>query len=85
MQPKEPNPFGLQIIATREIPMWINVLKQDAESKEAILEDLQLIDDLLILMKSKSLLNRKKNLKVQLEARIGASLGHKTPNLNSVR
>ena len=50
--------------------------------KEEILNDLILIDDLLVLQKSQSLLNRKKNLKAQLEARIGIELGHKPKNLN---
>lgn len=47
-----------------------------------IVDDLKLIDDLLILQQSKSLLNRKKNLKTQLEARIAKELGYKTENLN---
>lgn len=71
-----------QQIAIRELPTWVNVLKAEGLTKEDMLADLELIDDLLVLQKSKSLLNRKKNLKAQLEARIGLSLGHKADNLN---
>jgi hypothetical protein len=73
---------AFQQIALRELPTWVNVLKADGASKEEMLADLELIDDLLVLQKSKSLLNRKKNLKAQLEARIGLSLGHKPASLN---
>jgi len=75
--------IGFRQIATRELPTWINVFKADGMNKEEMLSELELIDDLLVLMKSKSLLNRKKNLKTQLEARIGLELGHKPANLNT--
>lgn len=74
------NPFNC--ISLRELPTWVKVLQEDTNDKEEILKDLELIDDLLTLMKEQSLLTRKRNLKTQLEARIGKSLGHKTPNLN---
>lgn len=48
-----------------------------------LLAELNLIDDLLTLQKAQSLLNRKRNLKAQLEARIGLELGHNVPNLNA--
>ena len=75
--------IGFKQIATRELPTWVEVFKAHGMSKEEMLSDLELIDDLLVLMKSKSLLNRKKNLKTQLEARIGLELGHKPQNLNT--
>jgi len=74
--------IGFRQIATRELPTWIDVFKADGMKKDEMLSELELIDDLLVLLKSKSLLNRKKNLKTQLEARIGLELGHKPVNLN---
>ena len=49
-----------------------------------MLAELNLIDDLLTLQKSQSLLTRKRGLKTMLEARIGKELGHKVPNLNTI-
>lgn len=72
-------------IAIRELPTWVKVLQQEPNAitdKYELLAELNLIDDLLTLQKSKSLLSRKRNLKSQLEARIGFELGHNTPNLN---
>ena len=74
--------MGFNQIAIRELPTWVKVLKEDGLSKEEMLNELTLIDDLLTLQKSQSLLSRKKNLKAQLEARIGYELGHQIPNLN---
>lgn len=73
-------------IAIRELPTWVKVLQQDPDAitnKVELLAELNLIDDLLTLQKSQSLLNRKRNLKAQLEARIGLELGHNVPNLNA--
>lgn len=70
-------------ISIRELPTWVKVLREDGiTDKIEMLAELTLIDDLLTLQKSKSLLNRKRNLKTQLEARIGQELGHKPVNLN---
>lgn len=66
----------------KELPVWVRILREEALSKEEMLTELELIDDLLSLVKAKSLLNRKKNLRTQLEARIGMNLGHKPTNLN---
>ena len=74
---------GFKQISIRELPTWMKVFRQHSMNKEEMLADLELIDDLLVLLKSKSLLNRKKNLKSQLEARIAFELGHKTVNLNT--
>lgn len=75
--------MGFNQITIRELPVWIKVFqKEGITDKSEILSELTLIDDLLILQKAKALLNRKKNLKQQLEARIGQELGHKTANLN---
>ena len=72
-------------ISIRELPTWVKVLKNspDIKTKEDMLSDLQLIDDLLTLQKAQSLLNRKKNLKKQLEARIAMELGHPLININT--
>lgn len=71
-------------IQIRELPTWIKVFKMEGiTDKEEMLSDLNLIDDLLTLQKSQSLLSRKRNLKAQLEARIGKELGHNVPNLNT--
>ena len=72
-------------ISIRELPAWVKVLQQEPNAitdKSELLAELNLIDDLLTLQKAQSLLNRKKNLRNQLEARIGLELGHKVPNLN---
>jgi hypothetical protein len=76
--------MGFSQIQIRELPTWVKVLQKspDIKSKQDMLDELELIDDLLVLQKSQSLLTRKKNLKTQLEARIGKHLGHKFPNLN---
>ncbi len=75
---------GFTVISIRELPTWVKVLQNspDITSKEDMLAELTLIDDLLVLQKAQALLTRKKNLKTQLEARIGKELGHKFPNLN---
>jgi hypothetical protein len=71
-------------IAIRELPTWVKVYRLEGiTDKMEILADLTLIDDLLTLQKSQSLLNRKKNLKHQLEARIAYEIGHSVPNLNT--
>ena len=73
-------------ISIREIPTWVKVLQQEPAAitdKFELLAELNLIDDLLTLQKAQSLLNRKRNLKAQLEARIGLELGHNVPNLNA--
>lgn len=73
-------------ISIRELPTWVKVLQQDPDAitdKFELLAELNLIDDLLTLQKAQSLLNRKRNLKAQLEARIGLELGHNVPNLNA--
>lgn len=75
-------------ISIRELPIWVKVLQQEPEAihdKFELLDYLNLLDDLLTLQKAQSLLRRKRNLKAQLEARIGKELGHDIPNLNSVR
>ena len=72
-------------ISIRELPTWVKVLQQEPNAitdKAELLAELNLIDDLLTLQKAQSLLNRKKNLKAQLEARIRLELGHNIPNLN---
>lgn len=76
--------LGLRQIKIKELPTWIKVLKNspDIETKEDMLAELILIDDLLELQACKSLLTRKRGLKDQLEARIGLELGYKPVNIN---
>ena len=76
--------MGFNSISIRELPTWVKVLRncEDNNTKEDMLSELQLIDDLLTLQKAQSLLNRKKNLKKQLEARIAMELGHPLININ---
>ena len=71
-------------IELRELPTWIEILKQQGKTTEEMLGDLTLIDDLLVLQKAKSLLLRKKSLKIQMDARIGVELGYQSINLNGV-
>jgi hypothetical protein len=67
---------GFANIPIRDLPIWVKVFKQDGvTSAEEIQKELTLIDDLLTLQKSQSLLKRKRRLKDQLEDRIGAELG----------
>jgi hypothetical protein len=76
--------LGLRQIKIKELPTWIKVLKNspDIETKEDMLAELILIDDLLEFQACKSLLTRKRGLKDQLEARIGLELGYKPANMN---
>jgi|GEM_PF-1844704 len=77
---------GFNQISLRELPAWIKVYRNDGViDKNEILKDLILIDDLLTLQKSQSLLNRKRNLKNQLEARIAYDLGYNSENLNTLK
>lgn len=71
-------------IQIKELPTWVEILKQQSKTPEEMLADLTLIDDLLVLQKSKSLLLRKKSLKIQMDARIGVELGYRAINLNGV-
>ena len=68
---------GFNCIATRELPTWIKVLKasDDIHSPQDMLQELNLIDDLLTIQKTQSLLRRKRNLGAQLERRIDYDLG----------
>lgn len=69
---------GLANIPIRDLPIWVKVFKQDGlTSAEEVQKELTLIDDLLTLQKSQSLLKRKRRLRDQLEDRIGAELGLK--------
>lgn len=69
-------------ISIRELPTWVQVLQAEEPKpdKFEILQDLTLIDDLLTIMKSQSLLRKKRNLKNQLERRIDFDLGFIKPN-----
>jgi len=44
------------------------------KSKEKVLEDIELIDDLLSIMKSKMLLNKKKGLKTVIDGRLALAV-----------
>lgn len=69
---------GFTNIPIRDLPIWVKVFKNDGiTSAKEMQQELTLIDDLLTLRKSQSLLNRKKRLRDQLEDRIGTELGLK--------
>ncbi|NMA74324.1 MAG: hypothetical protein GX963_09235 [Bacteroidales bacterium] len=71
-------------IKGKEIAIMANVIKNgyvdedgemvEGKSLEETLETMELIDDLLVIMKSKSLLNKKQGLKRLLSGRIEMSL-----------
>lgn len=95
---KHPNVLGLQMISNDELKVWLTVLRTDCRDHETgellrpamtdpeeILRELNLINELLILQKTQSLLTRKRGLKDMLEARIAKELGFKFKNLNSRR
>lgn len=46
----------------------------EPKSKEEVLEDIELIDDLLSIMKSKMLLNKKKGLKAVIDGRLSLAV-----------
>ena len=48
------------------------------KSKEEVLEDIKLIDDLLSIMKSKMLLNKKKGLKAVIDGRLALAVVSKS-------
>ena len=62
-------------IKLRELPTWVKVLKKENLTPEQMLEDLELIDRLLIIQKSKSLMNRKSNFKNQIDKLLSLHLG----------
>lgn len=46
----------------------------EPKSKEEVLEDIELIDDLLSIMKSKMLLNKKRGLKATIDGRLSLAV-----------
>jgi hypothetical protein len=75
--------MSFQIIQIQELPCLVKAIQEQGKtSTEEIFNDLSLLDDLLTLQKSKSLLSRKKSLKAMLDARIGQEFGYSIPNLN---
>lgn len=46
----------------------------EPKSKEEVLEDIELIDDLLTIMKSKMLLNKKRGLKAVIDGRLSLAV-----------
>jgi len=94
MPNREPNVLGLVMITNEELGVWLNVLTHDTAPDDEgnfspaitdpleIMDWLNLIDDLLILQKSKCLLTRKKGLKDIIDARISKGLGLPYKNMN---
>lgn len=71
---------GFANIPLRDLPIWVKAFKEEGITSAAeIQKELTLIDDLLTLQKCQSLLNRKRKLRDQLEARISLELGIATP------
>lgn len=68
-------------ISIYELPTWVKVLKAEEPKPEPLemLQELTLIDDLLTIMKSQSLMRKKRGLKDQLERRIDYDLGFAKP------
>jgi len=68
-------------ISMHELPTWIQVfqMEEPKPDKLEMLQELNLIDDLLTLIKSQSLMRKKKGLKQQLENRINYDLGFAKP------
>ena len=68
-------------ISIHELPTWIKVLKAEEPVPEPLemLQELTLIDDLLTIMKSQSLMRKKRGMKDQLERRIDYDLGFAKP------
>lgn len=67
---------GFANILIRDLPIWVKVFREEGiTTPEEMLQELTLVDDLLTLQKSQSLLKRKHRLKDQLEDRIGVELG----------
>lgn len=77
---KQPSLFGFNSITNEQAVMWVKVLSEETTSKEEILSDMQLIDDLLTLQNNFVLINglkkrgQKVKLKDLLEARIAKDL-----------
>ncbi len=70
-----------------ELVVWVETLSEEnpEATAEDIFSDLTLINRLLVIQRSKHLMNRKRGLKVQIDAVIGNHLGFATPNLNITR
>jgi hypothetical protein len=66
--------FGTKIMNAKDIMIFIKANKKDSTAKE-LTADIKLIDDLLMLQKSKSLLNKKRNLKQQIDHRLNIEVG----------
>lgn len=58
-------------ISHNELPVLAQTIQKETNDTTKTLADLELIDDLLVIMKSKSLMNRKSpTLKKQIESRL---------------
>jgi len=91
---KQPNVLGLGMITNEELGVWVDVLTHDTTPNKdgefrpamtdpgAILNRITLINELLILQKTKMLLTRKKGLKDMIDARIAKECGFKFQNQN---
>ena len=68
-------------ISIHELPTWIKVFKAEDPVPKPIemLQELTLIDDLLTIMKTQSLMRKKRGMKDQLERRIDYDLGFAKP------
>lgn len=66
--------FGTTIMNAKDIMIFVKANKNGFTAKE-ITDDIKLIDDLLVLQKCQSLLRRKRNLKTQIDQRLGLEIG----------
>jgi len=88
------NVLGLGMITNEELGVWLEVLTHDTTPDEdgkfrpamtdpaKIMDRLTLINELLILQKSKLLLTRKRGLKDMLDARLSKECGFSVKNMN---
>lgn len=77
--------FGTTIMTAEAVLVMVKSSKKvdSTESLEDVMKDIHLIDDLLVLQKSQSLMLRKRKLKDLLDARIAKELNLKHyPNFN---
>lgn len=72
--------FGTTIMNAKDIMIFVKANKKEFTAKE-ITDDIKLIDDLLVLQKCQSLLRRKRNLKTQIDQRLGLEIGIHRPTL----
>lgn len=62
-------------ISNKELPTLVKAFRQD--SVEEMLEDLELVDNMLTVIRSQHLLNKKRGLRKQLDGLLAIRVGQK--------